>query len=248
MILIAAGMPRAGSTWFFNMINDLAIAGGFDDIRQLRLQNDLDDVVLGHDCRVEGLSRKSKLKQRKLLQLHQEGFSYVVKSHASPSTFLKRILEPDVSSSVYIYRDPRDCIVSAMELGERQRTNEARGGYFTRFKTFEQTLGHVERSWIKIWEKWSRHGLAHMVRYEDLKRTPITTVTRALSHLNIQLPRLTIETIVIPYTESPETITKNIHFNKGVVGRYKDVLSSEQISLANRRLKPYLERMGYPLD
>jgi hypothetical protein len=248
MIVIAAGMPRAGSTWFFNMVNDLAIAGGFDDIRQLRRQHNLEDVVIDKDCRVEGLNRKRKLKQRKLIRLHRKGFSYAVKSHAAPYSFLKRLLEPDISSSAYIYRDPRDCIVSAMELGERQRTHYADGYYFAQFKTFEQTLEHMEISWIKIWEAWEQLGSTYMVRYEDLKQTPIAAITMVLEHLNIDLPRHTIDTIVMPYVESPETNTKDIHFNKGIVGRYKSVLSGEQISLANQRLEPYLKRMGYPLD
>lgn len=248
MIVIAGGMPRAGSTWFFNMTNDLAIASGFDDIRQLRLQKHLEDVVVDHDCRVEGLNRGSKFKQRKLIRLHRQGFSFVVKSHAAPYSFLKRLLKPDISSSAYIYRDPRDCIVSAMELGEQQRNHRADGYFFAQFETFEQTLEHVAISWIKIWEAWEQLGSTQMVRYEDLKQTPIAAITKVLEHLNIDLPRHTIETIVMPYIESPETNTKNIHFNKGIVGRYKSALSGEQIALANRRLKSYLERMGYPLD
>jgi LPS sulfotransferase NodH len=135
-----------------------------------------------------------------------------------------------------------------MEYGEQQQTNDAVGYYFTQFKTFEQTLEHMEKSWVKIWEAWEQLGSTHMVRYEDLKRAPLAVSAKVLEHLNIDLPRHTVETIVTSYIERPETITKNIHFNKGIVGRYKNVLSSEQILLANHRLKPYLERMGYPQD
>lgn len=69
-------------------------------------------------------------------------------------------------------------------------------------------------------------------RYLDIVPLPLPLVAMVGAH---HRDRVKTET----------TSHQHLHFNKGVTGRFKEMLSQEQQELCRRRLGRYLQMMGY---
>src|SRR5690606_17442749 len=58
MIILAAGMPRAGSGWHYNLTHDIVVATGGDDARQIRKRFLLAPILTEVNCNIGSLSIK----------------------------------------------------------------------------------------------------------------------------------------------------------------------------------------------
>ncbi|HEY2981919.1 MAG TPA: hypothetical protein VGJ22_12110, partial [Anaerolineales bacterium] len=56
MIVLAVGMPRAGSGWHYNLVHDLMQAAGAVDARSIRAQYHLQDILTEVNCNIGVLS------------------------------------------------------------------------------------------------------------------------------------------------------------------------------------------------
>lgn len=242
MIVISAGMPRAGTGWIYNLTNDLLIASGGHDARAVRAAFKLEDVLLGPNCRLATVGRRRRLR---LLWPHWRGRSFVVKTHRAPEPWMRRLVERDQARVTYIYRDPRDAIVSALGRGERMR-RKGKKHTFAQFTTVTDTLDAAE-AWCRGWDAWRASGLALLVRYETLHADPIGTLSLVADHLGRPLPAARLAALVATYAGDGDKtqLVKRSHKGKAVVGRYRTVMSAEEQALCTARLGPYLEQMGY---
>ena len=65
----------------------------------------------------------------------------------------------------------------------------------------------------------------------------------------VPLPLLVVAMVGADHRDRVKTETtshQHLRLNKGVMGRFKEVLSQEQQELCRRRLGRYLQMMGYP--
>jgi len=73
---------------------------------------------------------------------------------------------------------------------------------------------------------------------------------RAMDYIKVHVDDSEIEKILLKY--SKENLHQSglppLHFNKGIVGRYKSEMSPKDSALFNRNFGDYLIKMGYPLE
>ena len=52
MIVISAGVHKAGSGLYFNLTNDLLIAAGMQDVREVKKEHGLADLLKNYNCNI----------------------------------------------------------------------------------------------------------------------------------------------------------------------------------------------------
>ena len=82
MIILSAGMPRAGSGWYYNLTHDLVVAGGGSDTRQVRRRYHLGGVLTEVNCNIGALTPWRLLA---VLPPSLLGNTYTIKAHAAPT-------------------------------------------------------------------------------------------------------------------------------------------------------------------
>ncbi|MHC4427751.1 MAG: sulfotransferase domain-containing protein [Planctomycetota bacterium] len=257
MIVVSAGMPKSGTGWYYNLTNDLLVAAGHQDARQVRDEYQLHPILRAANCNVRQL-RRSKLER--LDAVSREGKTFVVKTHRRPSRALKELVAEGRFKATYIYRDIRDVIVSALDRGEAMRTQGALKGrhfFIGPYRSFAK-LKNVR--WAVAWARWrvmpsfrayKRWDGVMFARYEDLLTDALGELKRLAAHLEIDLPEARLQEIVDKYRRdrfkgNPKG--KGLHLHKGVAGRFQTALSAEQQEYAMKRLAPALREMGYLTD
>ncbi len=245
MIALSAGMHKSGSAWYFNLTNDLLIAAGYQDIRIIRQKFRLHSILNGYNCNM-GYATLSKL--LRIVTPHVLGETFVVKTHSGPSKSLRYLISLGIMKATFIYRDPRDVVVSAFEHGQKIRS-VGKTHTFAQWGNIGSSILRVKQQ-LSIWDAWMQYGQALMVRYEDLLVNPVNEVERLVDFLGLK-KYVTDEDIlgIIPAYQPDQLSDKEVsclHFNKGVLGRFREVMSQNELALCQDHFGEYLQRMGYP--
>jgi hypothetical protein len=247
MIVLSAGMQKSGSGCYYNLINDLLVSAGFHDCRFVRDKFRLHDVLKDYNC---NLGEFTLRKLFRILIPHMRRYTFTVKTHQAPPVKLLRVIcRMRILKATYIFRDPRDVVVSAFEHGQRIR----RAGQMHSFAALHSIESSIEfvAGLLGIWNEW--HTLGEQLnafviteKYENLLADSGGAANRLVRFLDLALEPESIHKIIEKYSKiSAAKNPKGLHFNKGVIGRFRSVLSKEQLGLCERHFSPYLERMGY---
>ena len=243
MIILSAGMPRAGSGWYYNLTNDLIMAAGYQDGRKIRQRYHLERILTQVNCNIGALSAKRLIP---VLVPSLLGNTFVVKAHAGPTAFAHRLIRSRHLQPAYIYRDPRDAMLSAYEYGQRG-LQKGRPNAFSHLTDFESSLEFI-LEYVKIWEKWIAIEDALHTRYEDLKSDYESEVMRLVDFLKLDGDDPVIKTVIEKYRpERASEGQKGTHFSKGVSGRFREAYSTEEQEILNNELGSYLEKMRYQI-
>ena len=89
MIILSVGMPRAGSGWYYNLTNDLVVASGYQDGRQIRKRYHLQNILTEVNCNIGALTPRRLLA---VLLPSLMGNTFVIKAHAAPTPFALRLI------------------------------------------------------------------------------------------------------------------------------------------------------------
>jgi hypothetical protein len=246
MIVVSAGMQKAGTGWYYNMTNDLLVAAGHEDARHVRDRYHLQPILRFHNCNVG----RPLLPKLLLLAIpHLFGNTFVVKTHAGPTRSLQALLSRNVATATYIYRDPRDAALSAYNHGQRLR-QEGHTHSFSRLTTVESAI-LAAKDWLEIWEQWLALDRILMTRYEDVLAAPSTHAWRLVDFLGLAVSRQDVTRIVDAYRADDALLHGNsnkkntTHFDKGVVGRHRQVFTQRELALCQEHFGDYLPQMGY---
>ena len=147
MLVFSAGMQKSGSGWYFNMTNDLLVETGYQDVRAVRDRHNLQDILQYENCNI---GRPDSHTLRRLLLPLVLGNSFAVKSHASPTRSLYYLMRLGLCHPTYIYRDPRDIVLSAYNHGEQIRAN-GKTHTFGHLKSFDDAISFVADC-LPTWE------------------------------------------------------------------------------------------------
>jgi hypothetical protein len=243
-IVLAAGMPRAGTGYYYNLLNQLWIAAGGQDGHEIRTRFHLQRILREVDVTIGSLNTKRTLAALVPVLL---GNSYVVHLHFAPKPMGLFAIRRGWMIPTYIYRDPRDALLSAYEYGRRAE-KMGRANPFTFLESIDQAIdfmaGYVENDW----RAWFGLTGTLIFRYEDLITDYETQVNRLASHLGLDLTDPGLRDVV--HRHHPHNVTKGakgMHFNKGVIGRFREALSTEQQQRCAKAFGPYLVLMGYDI-
>jgi len=242
-IILAIGMPRAGSGWHYNLVHDLIVAAGGQDARQIRLRYRLGRILTEVNCNIGALTP-----QRVILVTVPAlmGNTFTIKAHAGPKPLALRMIRSGVIQPTYIYRDPRDALLSAYEYGQRKR-GAGRQGPFADLENIEAAIEFM-REYVQISEAWLACDGSLNLRYEDLFSDYDTQVARLLEFLKLGDQNPGLEAVINQYRpDKGSSEQRGTHFVKGKVGRYREKLTIGQQQLCLEAFGDYIEHMGYPI-
>lgn len=240
MIVLSVGMPRAGSGWHYNLIHDLMKTAGYVDASEIREKFGLQRILTEVNSNIGVLSprRLALVTVPALL-----GNTFVIKAHAGPTRWSRLLSKLGLLRITYIYRDPRDAMLSAYEYGQRALA-KGRPNAFSHLIDFEKSLAFMEE-YVRIWERWQAEEDVLIARYEDLSRDYDAEADRLVKFLRLDGNRLEVRGVIERYRPAKAEGQQGLHFHKGKIGRFREAYSAKEQSILAERFGPYLKKMGY---
>jgi hypothetical protein len=240
MIVLSVGMPRAGSGWHYNVIHDLMATTDCADARDIREKYRLQNILTEVNCNIGVLSarRLALVSVPALL-----GNTFVIKAHAGPTRGSRLLEAIGLLKVTYIYRDPRDAMLSAYEFGQRA-LDKGRPNAFSHLTDFGKTLDFMAE-YVHIWEKWMEEKLPLIARYEDLLMNYDQEAARLVRFLKLDGDQPKIQAVIEKYRPEKGEGQQGLHFFKGKIGRFRQAYSAEQQAIMAERFGPALQKMGY---
>ncbi|UCD41211.1 MAG: sulfotransferase domain-containing protein [Chloroflexota bacterium] len=240
-LTISAGMPRAGSGWYYNLVHDLIVASGGQNAREIRKKYYLQRLLTEVNCNISTLKI---LRLSPVLIPALIGNKYAVKTHAGPTRFSDWLNQNGRIGTVYIYRDPRAAMLSAYEYGQKAIKQNRKNAFF-QIKTLDDAAEFM-KFYVKVWAAWSQAEETMLVRYEDLLADYNVEFDRLIGHLELQLDKNESKKICEQYKpEKGDPGRKGTHFSKGEADRFRGVFSQTQLNQFTAMFEPELSVMGY---
>jgi len=242
MIVLSVGMPRAGSGWHYNLIHDLMKTTGCADAREIREKYRLQGILTEVNCNIGVLSLR-RLAMAAVPALM--GQTFVIKAHSAPTIWSRLLSTMGLLRITYIYRDPRDAMLSAYDYGQRAIA-KGRPNAFSHLSDFEKSVNFME-DYVHIWEKWQAEKGVLIARYEDLLLAYDTETTRLVKFLKLDGSRPEVQEVIENYRPGKAKGQQGLHFFKGKIGRFRESYSAEQQVRLEKRFGSYLNKMGYEI-
>jgi hypothetical protein len=239
MIVLSVGMPRAGSGWHYNLVHDLMKTTGASDAREIRERYRLQSILTEVNCNIGVLSAR-RLAMVSLPALM--GKTFVIKAHAGPTPASRLLQRLGLLRITYIYRDPRDAMLSAYDYGQRA-LKKGRPNAFSHLTDFQKSLDFI-LDYVRIWEKWMKEKEVLIARYEDLLTNYEHEAARLAGFLKLNENDPAVRKVIEGYRPGAAEGQQGLHFYKGKIGRFRDAYSAEEQAVLMKKLGPDLERMG----
>jgi sulfotransferase family protein len=240
VIVLSVGMPRAGSGWHYNLIHDLMKTSGAIDARELREKYRLQNILTEVNCNIGVLSAR-RLAMVTIPALM--GNTFVIKAHAGPTVTSRLLQRLGLLRITYIYRDPRDAMLSAFDYGQRI-LQRGRPNAFSHLTDFQKSLSFI-MEYVRIWDRWTKEKNVLIARYEDLLTDYDNEVARLTKFLKLNGSSPEVEKVTESYRPGAADGQQGLHFYKGKIGRFRESYRAEEQAILNEKLGPYLVRMGY---
>lgn len=240
MIVLSVGMPRAGSGWHYNVIHDLMATTGCADARDIRERYHLQNILTEVNCNIGVLSAR-RLARVTIPAL--AGQTFVIKAHAGPSSGSRLLESLDILRVTYIYRDPRDAMLSAFDFGQRA-IEKGRPNAFSHLIDFQKTLDFMTE-YVRIWERWMNEKRTLIARYEDLLMNYDHEVNRLVKYLELDGNQPEVQKVVEQYRPGKGDGRQGLHFYKGKIGRFRESYTQDQQRIMAQYFGPALKKMGY---
>ena len=166
---------------------------------------------------------------------------FVLKTHASYPHVADAVANPGVRT-VFIHRDPRDAVLSALDHGARSRAT----GEWTYAECVDvaTTLPLVQK-WCADAATWLGAPDVLCLRYEDLVGNPQAEVSRLAAFLGVPDPGKAAAAVIVQ--ERAERQRGRNQFNKGAVCRWPEEMTPAQRDECERVLAPAIRVMGYDI-
>ncbi len=242
MIILSVGMPRAGSGWYYNLTNDLIISAGFQDGRAIRQKYHLTKILTEVNCNIGALTPR---RLAMVLIPSILGNTFVLKAHSRLSPTARWFIQHGWMRVAYIYRDPRDAMLSAYENGLKAREKN-RPNAFSRLLDFESSLEFIQE-YAMIAETWMGCDEVMSTRFEDLLTDYDHESERLAKFLGLDstAPSTHLAFEKNRPAQAAQGNQRGMHYSKGRTGRYQEKYSLEQQAIMNKRLKSSLTQLGY---
>ncbi|WP_428386166.1 sulfotransferase domain-containing protein [Mucisphaera sp.] len=243
MIVISGSLPKSGSTWLYSMTEAALVAGGYRPADRVRKRFRLEDVLVSKACEI---SYATPGKLLRLLPAHAVGEAVLCKTHFAPSRSLRALMKAGIAKGTYIYRDPRDSALSALDHGERART-QGYGHELGKLKSVAEALHYTHERSVREWAKWSASPGLLMLRYEDLLADPEAELRRVVNHLGLRLDDGVVAEIVRRFDRRNVAgqTRANLMVNKATTRRWMEEMTVADQRLAEDLFGRELEAMGY---
>jgi hypothetical protein len=242
MIVLAVGMPRAGSGWHYNLIHDLMATTGCDEAREIRAKFGLDSILTEVNCNIGVLSVRRLLM---VLRPSLLGHTFVIKAHSAPTVWARALIQVGLMRTLYIYRDPRDAMLSAFDYG-RRAVEKGRPNAFSHLSDFRKSVEFISE-YVEDWEKWMSIPAVFKTRYEDFLTDYEAEAGRIARFMGLSLEDEKVQAVIEQYRPGQTQGQQGTHFFKGQVGRFRERYSVEEQAVLSARFGDLLQKMGYEI-
>jgi len=242
MIVLAGGMPRAGSGWHYNLVHDLVVAAGGQDARVIRKRFFLAPILTKVNCNIRVLSTK---RLAPILVPSMLGNTFAIKTHSGPTPIALRLIQTGRMRVTYIYRDPRAALLSAYEYGQRARES-GRMSAFAKLDTMDKAINFV-MVYLRIWRAWMSINGIHKLKYESLLENYDEEARRLAGFLKIDPSMPAVVEAIDFYRSEGAKQKKGQHFRHGEIERFRAVLDSSDLGAANTAFGSFLLEMQYEI-
>ena len=243
MIILSVGMPRAGSGWHYNLIQDLVIASGGKNARDIRRDFHLESILTEVNCNISALTLRRLFS---VLPASLAGNIFVLKAHSGATMVSDLFIKMGWMRTVYIYRDPRDAMLSAMDFGKRT-LDKGHPNAFSHLTDLDMSLDFILKYCV-IWESWINRKSVLSARYEDLLTDYDNETTKLTDFIHLDKRNKLINDVIEKYRPGQAREGKDgLHFFKGQIGRFRERFSLEEQKRISDKLSKYLPKMGYDL-
>lgn len=242
MIVLAVGMPRAGSGWHYNLVHDLMATTGCDDAREIREKFGLQSILTEVNCNIGVLSvRRLAMVLRPAIL----GHTFVIKAHSAPTVWARGLIQGGLMQTFYIYRDPRDAMLSAFDYGRRV-VEKGRPNAFSHLTDFEKSVEFISE-YVDGWEQWMNIPAVFKTRYEDFLTNYEAEAGRIARFMGLLLEDEKVQAVIEQYRPGQTQGQQGTHFFKGQIGRFRERYSAEEQAVLSERFGAVLQKMGYEL-
>jgi hypothetical protein len=169
--------------------------------------------------------------------------TFVIKAHAGPTSASRLLSTLGLMRVTYIYRDPRDAMLSAYDFGQRALV-KGRPNAFSHLSDFEKSVDFM-MEYVQIWEKWMKEKNVLIARYEDLLTNYDAESAKLVEYLKVNRNKPEVQAVIEKYRPDAAEGQQGLHFFKGKVGRFRESYNEEQKLVLKEKLGIYLPRMGY---
>ena len=248
MVILSIGMPRAGSGWYYNLTNDLMLAHGAQDARQIRQRYHLQSILTEVNCNIGALTPRRLLA---VLIPSLLGNTFVIKAHAGPTSLASFLIRGGMIRPAYIYRDPRDAMLSAFENGQRA-LQKGRTNAFSHLVDFETSLKFMQ-DYVRISDAWLKCKAALHTRYESLLTDYEVEAQHLVTFLKLPLEDPATQSVIARYRPASasdgdsQPDQKGLHFSHGKIGRFRQKMTPEEQQAMAHAFGAYLNKMGYDI-
>jgi hypothetical protein len=243
LIVLSVGMPRAGSGWHYNLVHDLIKTSSAVDATAIREKYRLQTILTEVNCNIGVLSTR-RLAMVTVPALM--GNTFVIKAHAGPTAASRLLQSLSLLRITYIYRDPRDAMLSAFDYGQRA-LQKGHPNAFSHLTDFPKSLDFI-MDYIRIWGQWTNEKNVLIARYEDLLRDYDNETTRLTKFLQVDGSGPEVRKVIDAYRPGSAEGQQGLHFYRGKIGRFREKYSAEEQAILTEKIGPYLPRMGYEVE
>jgi len=145
----------------------------------------------------------------------------------------------------YIFRDPRDAMLSAYDYGHRALA-KGRPNAFSHLSDFEKTMAFMD-DYVHIWEKWMDEKRTLVARYENLLTDYDNEAKRLVGFLGLDGDNFEIQEVIARYRPEQAEGQQGVHFYKGGIGRFRESYSQEEKDVLAEHFGPILRIMNYEI-
>ncbi len=242
-MVLSVGMPRAGSGWFYNLTHDLVVAAGGADARETRRRYHLQKILTEVNCNMGTLTFYRLIPV--MLPLVFED-SYTIKLHAKRKPLAGLFMKMGLIKPTYIYRDPRDALLSAYEYGQRMR-DQGKTNAFTPLTSIEQAIEFMEL-YVQVGRGWLSLDSAFHIQYEELLQDYEEKVEELIRYLGLEDKRSAFDEVIDRYRpEQGSPDQQGTHFVKGKIGRHREIFSEREKAICERKFGAFLRDGDYEI-
>jgi hypothetical protein len=171
------------------------------------------------------------------------GNTFVIKAHAGPTSASRLLQRLGLLRITYIYRDPRDAMLSAYDYGQRA-IQKGRPNAFSHLTDFQRSVDFIIE-YIHIWEAWMKEKNVLVARYEDLLTDYDHEVSQLVQFLKLDESKVEVKQVIDRYRPGAVEGQQGLHFFKGKIGRFRESYNADEQGILKEKIGSYLERMGY---
>ncbi|MGE5777012.1 MAG: sulfotransferase domain-containing protein, partial [Chloroflexota bacterium] len=173
------------------------------------------------------------------------GNTFVIKAHSGPTSTSRLLQRLGLLRITYIYRDPRDAMLSAYDYGQRA-IKKGQPNAFSHLTDFPKSVGFI-LDYVRIWEKWMKEKNVLIARYEDLLTNYDHEAAQLVAFLKLDGNKPEVRQVIDSYRPGAAEGQQGLHFFKGKIGRFRESYSLDEQAILREKLGIYLQRMGYEL-